>query len=485
MSILTQMLSYRTISFETQQITEFFKMMRRILIFSLGLLISSLSWAAAGDVHEYTLKNGLKLIVKEDHRAPVAITQVWYKVGSSYEPDGITGISHALEHMMFRGSKNYSAAQFLQTIAENGAEQNAFTSYDYTGYYEMMGADKLPISFKLEADRMRNLSLSAADFAKEIQVVMEERRMRTDDNPQQLTSERFSAAANIASPYHHAPIGWMNDLQNMSVDDLKKWYETWYAPNNAIVVVVGDVDPQKIYQLAEQYFGPLKPSVLPKLKPQKEIKPLGTRVVMVEAPAKLPYLMMGYNVPSVTTATQKTDPYALEILQYILSGDSGRLTKNLVRGSQIASQIEVDYEPRFRLDYLFGIAATPAQGHTTQEVETAILNQIKQLQTQPVTTEELERAKAQIIAGEVFQNDTIDNQASEIGSLEAVGLSWREAKNHLEQIKAITPAQIQVVAQKYLTPQRLTIAILKPLPLAQGQDQQPQQPAGLGGKNVH
>lgn len=460
--------------------------MKRFAIFSISLFISVFSWAAENNVHEYTLKNGLKLIVKEDHRAPVAITEVWYKVGSGYEPDGITGISHALEHMMFRGSKNYSSAQFLQTIAENGGEQNAFTSYDYTGYYEMMGADKLPISFKMEADRMRNLSLNETDFAKEIQVVMEERRMRTDDDPQQLTTERFLAASVVSGPYHHPPIGWMNDLQNMTIGDVRQWYQTWYAPNNAIVVVVGDVNPDNVYQLAQQYFGPLKPSVLPKLKPEKELQSLGTRVVTVETPAKLPYLMMGYNTPEVNTAAEKWEPYALEVLQGILDGgDSGRLEKNLVRGKQLASEIDVDYEPYFRTDFLFGIAATPAQGHTATELENAILGEITQLQSQPVTEEELERVKAQLIANKVYEKDLITNQAQEIGSLESVGLSWREADNGLQQIKAITSAQVQAVAKKYLTPQRLTVAILKPLPMPAGQQQQPTPSQNAGGKYVH
>lgn len=435
-------------------------------------------------VHDYQLKNGLKLIVKEDHRAPVAITEVWYKVGSSYEINGTTGVSHALEHMMFRGSKNYSASEFLRIIAENGGQQNAFTAEDFTGYYEMMSADKLPISFKLEADRMRNLLLQEQDFKKEIQVVMEERRMRTDDDPQQLTYERFIAALHVSNPYHHPVIGWMDDLQHMTVNDLKNWYQTWYAPNNALVVVVGDVNPDQVYQLAQKYFGSLPTSSIPTLKPRKELIPLGTRNVVVEAPAKLPWLAMGYNTPVLNTAEEKWEPYALVVLAGILAGgDSARLQSDLVRGKQIVTDVSVNYSPFNLTDNAFVIQATPAPGHTVDEVKEAILTEIKRIQDQPVTAAELKRIKAQIIANKVYQEDSISYQAEEIGSLESVGLSWREANNMIKQVESITPEQVQAVTRKYLIPQHLTVGILKPLPISDNKPAQPE--SHVGGGNVH
>ncbi|HDJ86948.1 MAG TPA: insulinase family protein, partial [Chromatiales bacterium] len=212
---------------------------------------------AAGPVHEYRLDNGLRVLVKEDHRAPVVVSQVWYKVGSGDEHGGITGISHALEHMMFQGTAKHPAGEFSRIVAANGGRENAFTGRDYTAYFQLLAKDRLPVSFELESDRMRNLSLKEADFRKEIQVVMEERRLRTDDNPQALTYERFNAAAFVSSPYHHPVIGWMDDLRNLKIGDLRAWYRRWYAPNNATLVVVGDVDPQAVLRLAERYFGPL------------------------------------------------------------------------------------------------------------------------------------------------------------------------------------------------------------------------------------
>ncbi len=442
------------------------------------------STATSPTVHEYRLKNNLRLIVKEDHRAPVVISEVWYKVGGSYEPDGITGISHALEHMMFRGSKNYPGGQFVKIISENGGQQNASTSEDYTNYYELISADKLPIAFALEADRMRNLTLGLEDYAKEIQVVMEERRMRIEDDPQMLTYERFLASAQISNPYHHMTIGWMDDLKHMTNQDLRNWYQTWYAPNNAILVVVGDVQPQQVYQEAEKYFGMLPSSQIPALKPRNEVKSLGTRTVEVEVPAELPWLIMGYNTPVLNTADEKWKPYALLVIGAILNGgDSSRLQKDVVRDSQIAASVDVNYSPFDRVDNLFIIDGTPAQGHTIDQLKTAFLQQIQRLQTQPVTEQELSRIKAQVIAGRVYQKDSITNQANEIGSLEAVGLSWREGDESIKKISAITPAQIQAAAKEFLTPQRLTIGTLKPLPLT-GKEP-PAQPHSVGDSNVH
>lgn len=432
-------------------------------LFALLNMPATFAAADTNTTHEYKLENGLKLIVKEDHRAPVLITQVWYKVGSSYEHLGITGLSHALEHMMFRGTAKYPNSSFSQIISENGGEQNAFTSRDYTAYYQELSADKLPISFELEADRMRNLTISSADFAKEIQVVMEERRMRTEDNPQRLTFERLLANAFLTNPYRNPTIGWMNDLQSMTAEDLRAWYHTWYAPNNAIVVVVGDVHPEKVYQLAQQYFGSLKTSKIPVVKPQNPSEPLVERNLIVKAPGKLPWIMLAYNVPVVKTAKIMWEPYALDVLSGILSaGDSGRLDTQLVRAKQIATNASASYDAFSRLDNVLVLEATPAQNHTIAQLKTALLEQIQQLQDKPVTAAELQRVKAQVIAQKVYQKDSISSQAEEIGALESVGLPWRLGDEYVKNIEAVTAEQVKAVAQKYLTSGRLTIAEFQP-----------------------
>ncbi|MFT3742332.1 MAG: pitrilysin family protein [Gammaproteobacteria bacterium] len=449
----------------------------------LSLIMLSIT-AHANPITTFQLPNGLKLFVQEDHRAPVAVVQVWYKVGSSYETAGTTGIAHALEHMMFKGTHHFGPGQFSQIVADIGGQNNAFTDRDYTAYYEILDANKLPISFELEADRMRNLNLDPEEFKKEIQVVMEERRMRTEDNPQMVTYERFLAAAHVANPYHHLPIGWMNDLQHMTIQDLQHWYQQWYAPNNALVVVVGDVKPEDVHQLALKYFGPLKPSQMPVLKPQAEVASLGERNIIVKIPAQVPWLIVGYNVPVIKTAVDPHEPYILAVIEGILTnGNSGRLTQNLVRGQQIAADISVDYDPYARLDTIFSVDATPAEGHTTAELKAAILNEVQALQTQTVSEGELKRVKAGVIADKIYSQDSIEDEATQIGSLEAVGLPWQLRDEFVKQISAVTPAQIQAVAKKYLIADNMTVAELQPLPLQEGS--KPTTASPTGSAHVH
>lgn len=436
--------------------------LKKILLYLNLLFLSSLCWA--DEVHEYHLKNGLTVLVKEDHRAPIVISEIWYKVGSSYESNGITGISHALEHMMFRGTKKFGPGVLEKIVSENGGEQNAFTDSDFTAYYQKFSADKLAVSFELEADRMRNLLLRPQDFLKEIQVVMEERRMRVDDNPQEILLERLNAAAFVASPYHHPVIGWKNDLQHMTVDDVRKWYETWYAPNNAILVVVGDVNPNQVYQLAQTHFSTLHPITLPKVKPENDLRPLGEKRLVIHTPAQLPCLIMAYPVPVIKRGSNSQDPYVLELIATLLSGgNSARFAKNLIRDQQIAADANAFYNPISRLDSLFLVHATPTSGHTLSELEASLVKQIKQLQTFSVNTEELTRAKTQLAANKIYQDDSITTKANELGSLAAINLPWQIERDYLKHINAITPHQIQIVANKYLLPSHLTIAYLLPL----------------------
>ena len=406
--------------------------MNKIIYLFLTLVCLNLSIAARADlkpvqpVQRYQLPNGLKIFVKPDHHAPVVVAQIWYKVGSSYEPTGITGISHALEHMMFEGSLHYPDDAHSKIISKNGGNENAVTDYDYTFYYQVLAADKLPIAMQLEADRMQNLSLTNEAFAKEIQVVKEERRMRFDDNPQGLTTERFGATAFISSPYHHTPIGWMKDLNNMTVNDIRQWYQQWYAPNNATLVVVGDVEPEKVYQLAKQYFGAIPAKKLPIVKSNQDQSPLGIRGLKVAVPAQSPWVVLGYNTPSLATTKQPWQAYALFLLGNILvdnHGINGRLNKDLVRGQELATDVDVSYNLYSRLPNIFMISATPNVGYTSPQLEAAILKEVKALQTQLIPEAELQRVKNQLIASKTYSQDDLITQATDIGSLESVGLS--------------------------------------------------------------
>lgn len=418
-------------------------------------------------VHEYTLDNGMQLIVKENHRAPVVVSQIWYRIGSSYEHIGITGISHVLEHMMFKGTDKHPTGEFSRIIAENGGSENAFTGRDYTSYFQQLEKSRLPVAFELEADRMRNLQLPPKEFDKEVKVVMEERRMRTEDKPTALTSEKFMATAFQVNPYHNPVIGWMDDLKALNVNDLRQWYHTWYSPNNATLVVAGDVAPDKVYALTKQYFGPLKPSVLPEQKPRKEPEQLGERRIIVKRPAELPLLIMGYKVPVLRTADAPWKAYALEVLANILDGgDSARLSRDLVRGEQLAAGVSAGYDLLSRHDNLLMLQGTPSQGHTIDELEAALLEQIDRLRETLVKKDELERIKAQVTASKVYQMDSVFYQAMQIGMLETVGLDWQESERYVERINAITPEQIRQVAREFLIDDHLTTAVLEPLPMA-------------------
>jgi zinc protease len=433
--------------------------------------LSVMPTLAFAEIQEFKLSNGLKLIVQEDHRAPVVVSQVWYRAGALDEVNGKTGVAHVLEHMMFKGTKTLPAGQFSRMIAAAGGKENAFTGQDFTCYFQQLERSKLPLSFKLEADRMANLQITDEEFAKEIKVVMEERRWRTEDKPQSKVNEQFQAIAFRAHPYARPVVGHMDDLENMTADDAREWYNNWYAPNNAIVVVVGDVKADEVLKLAKQYFEPIKVRTLPARKPQKEPAQIGERRAVVKAPGKLPYLAMGFHAPTLPNHGKTTDldwePYALEVLAGVLSGnDSARLNQKLVRETALAVDVGAGYDSTARgQESLFELVGTPAEGKTVAELEAALLAQIELIKTAGVTQQELDRVKAAVIASDVYQRDSMFYQAMQVGQLETMGYSWRLLKEQPEKLKAVTSAQIQAVAKKYLVKDNMTVATLDPQPI--------------------
>jgi zinc protease len=438
--------------------------MRLLMLFL--LLPSFVVQAAAPTVQEKILSNGLKVLVKPDHRSPVVVSQIWYKVGSSYEPGGITGISHMLEHMMFKGTHKHPAGEFSRIIAENGGRENAFTGRDYTAYFQTLEKSRLPISFELEADRMRHLNLLDEEFQKEREVVTEERRMRTDDKPRSKTHEHFMAMAFSNSPYKNPVIGWPSDIAHYTIEDLKAWYQRWYAPNNATLVVVGDVEPDKVFRLAEQYFAGLKTSEIQPVKPQTEVKQLGVRKMTIKLPAKLPYLILGYKVPSLKTVDQEWEAYALEVLAGILDGGaSARLSSRLVRGQQLAVSTGAGYDLYARMSSLFMLDATPSAGKTVFDLEYALKEQVYLLQRELVSEDELQRVKAQVLANNIYEKDSNFYQAMQLGMLETIGLNWQKADEYVDKIQQISAEQVRQVARKYLLEDHLSIAYLDPQPI--------------------
>jgi zinc protease len=433
-----------------------------LLFLGLTAFLSS----ARADTHEHRLSNGLRVIVREDRRAPTVAHMVWYRVGSIDETNGTTGVAHLLEHMMFKGTPAIGPGEFSRIVARVGGRDNAFTGRDYTAYFQQVPKQELGRMMRLEADRMRHLTLDPKEFAQEIKVVMEERRMRTDDKPQALLFEHASAMAFQAHPYRAPIIGWMNDLENMNVRDARTWYERWYAPNNAVVVVVGDVDRREVFALAERHYGALKPRALPERKPQTEPQQRGIRRLIVKTPAKLPVVLMAYKVPVIRDIENDNAPYALEMLSAILVGhDAARFTTNLVRKRRLAASASAGYEAIARGPGLFYLQGTPNEGKTRAELEAGFREEIEEIAENGVSAEELLRARNQSIAAQVYKLDSMFGQAMEIGTLEATGFSFRDEKRLIEKLKAVTSDDIKAVARKYFIDDALTVAELDPQPL--------------------
>jgi zinc protease len=422
---------------------------------------------AASDTTERSLANGLRVIVKTDRRAPVAVALVWYKVGAIDEVNGTTGVAHVLEHMMFKGTPSLQPGEYSRLIAAAGGRDNAFTTRDYTTYYAALHKSQLDLALKLEADRMANLTLSPAEFAKEIRVVMEERRLRTEDRPRSLTYEQLMAAALTAHPYRNPVIGWMNDLENMRVDDARDFYRRWYAPNNAVVVVVGDVAPGEVFALVERHFGAIPARELPPRKPQDEPPQLGVRRVTVKAPAELPYLVMTFRVPPLRDAAADWEPYALEMLAEVLDGgQAARLPRTLVREERLANSAGAGYDGVARGPGFFYLDGTPTPGKGVAELEQALRREMKKIIDEGVSADELDRVKAQAVASHVYQRDSMFFQARQIGMMELSGIPHDTIDLQLAKLRAVTAEQVREVARKYFQDDALTIATLDPQPMS-------------------
>lgn len=415
---------------------------------------------------ERMLPNGMKVLVREDRRAPTVVHMVMYKVGSVDEINGLTGISHVLEHMMFKGTKTLGVGEFSRRVAERGGRENAFTSRDYTGYFQQIHRSHLAELMKLEADRMSSLVVDDEEFSREIRVVMEERRWRTDDRAQSLVYEQMMASALIASPYRQPVVGWMSDLESMTAADVRDWYERWYTPSNAILVVAGDVSADEVWTLAQQTYGAIAGRALPDRKPQHEPPQRGIRRAWVKAPAENPYLMMAFQVPRLADVDKDTEPYALEMLAAVLDADeNGRLTRDLVRGSRVANRAGAGYSLTGRGPSLFVLDGTPADGQEAAGLERALRAEVARIAAEGVREDELQRIRTQYLASRIYKRDSVMAQAMEIGGLEMVGLSHRDADRILDRMRAVSAAEVQAVARKYFGDDALTVVTLLPQPI--------------------
>lgn len=441
-----------------------------VLFFSFCLLL--VSYAEAGlkeRVVEKVLPNGLKVILLEKHRAPVVTFQVWYRVGSRNEAWGKTGLSHMLEHMMFKGTGKVGPEDFSRIIQENGGNDNAGTSYDYTFYFTSLSSDRTQIPIELEADRMKNLILREEDFRTERLVVMEERRLRTSDDPQAYVDEQVMAAAYQIQPYHWPTIGWMEDIEHYTLEDLKTHYRAYYHPSNAFLVVVGDFQTSEIFARIEKAFGSIpKAPVLPKLKPAEQPQ-AGERRLIVKREAQLPYLSMAYHVPTM----ENPDSFVLDVISAILSdGKSSRLYKRLVRDKGLALYVDTDNSLLSKDPGLFTISVQPMANKEMIEVEKAVDEEMSLLRREPVSEEELEKAKNQAEAAFVYGQDSLFYQAMLLGQNE-IAVDWRKIDDYIPAIRKVTREDIMRVADRWLVPDNRTVGILVPLPV---KDKKPAQP---------
>ena len=442
-----------------------------LIFFLYGLFIPFSEAGLREQVFETVLPNGLKVILLENHKAPLATFQVWYRVGSRNEPWGKTGISHVLEHMMFKGTQKVGPEEFSRTIQENGGNDNAFTSRDYTAYFQNLSSDRIQVSIDLESDRMQNLLLREEDFRTERMVVMEERRLRTEDNPTGVLVEQLQAVAFQMHPYRWPIIGWMEDLKRLTLDDLKEYYKTYYSPSNAFLVVAGDFKKEEILPRIEKAFGSYPKGVVPNQERDKEPSPLGERRVIVKKEAQLPTILMAYHVPNL----RDPDSYVLGVIETLLSGGkSSRLYQNLVREKRLVLSAEADYSLLSHDPYLFFLSAEPLPKIETSEVEKALDQEIERLQKELVSERELEKVKNQMEASFIFGQDSLFYQAMLLARYEMVH-TWKAIDDYLPSIRKVTPEDIQRVAKKYLNQDNRTVGILIPLPPKEGK------PAPAGG----
>jgi zinc protease len=432
-------------------------------LLSLSLLFIFIERGYAGlseQVFEKQLGNGLKIILLENHKAPVATFQVWYRAGSRNEAWGKTGLSHLLEHMMFKGTKTITGQAFGNIIAEHGGDENAFTSHDFTTYFENISSDRLRIPIYLESDRMNNLLLTEQDFKTERMVVLEERRMRTEDDPQGFLVEQVYATAFQTSPYHWPIIGWEQDLLRLTLRDLKEYYTAFYNPVNAFIVAVGDFRKEEILPVIEKYFGPKKKGEKPDHTKAVDPPQTGERQIEVNRVAELPYVLMVYHVPNI----REPDAYALEVLAGILaSGKSSRLYKNLVEQQQLALSVDADNSLLSHDPSVFSISAQPLPDVDPTVLEKALDEEIEKIRTHMVDQRELEKAKNQIEAAFVYGQQSFFYQAMLLARFEISAGDWRKIDEFIPSIRGVTYEDIHRVANRYLSPGNRTVGRLKPL----------------------
>jgi zinc protease len=447
---------------------------------------------AAVQAQEFTLANGLTLIVKPDRRAPTVAHMLWVRVGSMDEVDGTSGVAHVLEHMMFKGTPTLKPGEFSRRVAALGGRDNAFTSRDATAYHQQIPANRLEEVMQLEADRFANTQWADDEFKREIEVVKEERRLRTDDSPRAQLFEAANAVAFTAAPYRRPIVGWMSDLDAMTPADVRSFYRQWYVPSNAAVVIAGDVDVAEVKALAEKYYGVIPAGATPLRKPRLEPLQAGVRRLDHKASASQAYVSLMFKVPQMDATgladapagapgpSASQDALALTVLSAVLDGYSGaRLDRALTQGEGRVADSAGAYNGLLgRGPQVFVLDGVPAQGKTTQQVIDALRQQITQIAQNGVNEAELNRVKTQWVAGEIYKLDALFNQARELGSHWVNGFPLDASARLVARLRKISAAEVQSVAARYFGDDQLTQAVLVPQPL--DPNRKPRVPAADG-----
>lgn len=412
---------------------------------------------ASGEVTEHVLPNGLKVIVEEDHTMPLAVFQIWYRVGSKDEELGLTGISHVLEHMMFKGTDKYGPGDISRTVMRYGGTDNAFTSRDYTSYFQILPSDEIGLSYDIESDRMRNLTLDPGETVSERNVVMEERRLRYEDDPQNALFENVVAEAFRAHPYQWPVIGWMSDLANIQRGNLLEHYRKYYTPANSFVVVAGDVSTDQVLEDMGRYFSHIEPGgEITRLR-HEEPPQKGEIRVQLRREAELPYILAAYHVPPFPDR----DSYALEVLEEVLTGKSGRLYRSLVYEGKLALNVDAGNSGMYVNPFLFFLEATAAPGQDVGNLEAALFKEVEALKEKTPTDFELQRAKNRLEASFIMDQDSLYSRALQLGLYEILG-DWRLKDRYVEEIRKVTAEDVSRVARKYLSEENRTVGILIP-----------------------
>jgi len=437
-----------------------------LVLFLMGAALAQASAGLPG-LHVFKLDNGMDVLIQVDRRAPTVVHMVWYRVGSLDEVDGQTGIAHIVEHMMFKGTRTLAPGEFSRRVAALGGRENAFTGTDMTGYFQQVPSDRLADVMRLEAERMGHLVIDDDEFAREMAVIKEERRLVTDDKPRARLWEQLRATAFIAAPVRRPIIGWMEDLQTMTPQDARDFYAQWYAPNNAALVVVGDVDPQAVLALAQETYGQLPARELPVRKPRAEPAQHGIKRITLRAPAEQAYLAMAWKVPHLTDIEQPGDAYALQLLAAVLDGHAAaRLPRQLVQPQdRVADQAGAWYGLSGRGPQLFVMDGVPAQGRTVEELEAGLRSALARVATEGVDEAELWRVTAQLVSSEIFKLDSLYAQAQELGMAWVRGFAPDDRARLIQGLREVTPQQVRSVAQRYFNDDQLTVGVLEPLPM--------------------